>query len=183
MCFGCFYSPNLHRYFLLRANGCMVSFNSSICVGDFLPFPCLVLHFGAYGNTTYIVLWSLFYSQCSNFFLHCPLHNFFMLYRNKNNRDHSASIYFDLIKFAECIIYTIIQIINEDVKENWAQNWPLGCITSCCTLSTVLAVDHHPLGPAIQFTSLSAHLTHTSSAALWGLGETTLGKRRISGEP
>lgn len=166
-----------------RANGCMISFNSSACVGDFLPLPGLVLHFDAYGNATYILLCSLFYSQCSNFFLHCPLHNFVMLYRKKDNKYHSASIYSDLFKLAEDIIYTIIQIINEGIRENWAQNWPLGCITSYWTLSTVHPTDHHPLGPAIQFTSRSAHLTHTPSTALWGLGQIPLGKRRISGEP
>lgn len=165
-----------------RANGCMISFHSSACLGDCLPLPGLVLHSDVYGNTTYIVLCSLWYSQCSSFFLHCPLHSFGMLYRKKD-KYHSASIYSGFIKFAEGIIQTIIQIINEDVKENLAQNWPLGCITSYCTLSTVHATDHHPLGPAIQFISLSAHLTHSSSSALWGLGEITLGKRSILGEP
>ncbi|KAK4824875.1 hypothetical protein QYF61_021082 [Mycteria americana] len=56
-------------------------------------------------------------------------------------------------KLAEGTLCSIIQIINEDVEQDWMQYRPLGYTASYWPSARLQATDHHPLGPVIQTVS------------------------------
>jgi len=84
-------------------------------------------------------------------------------------RISSFSSFCVVCKLAEGTRFPTIQIINEDVKQDWTQYGPLGYTTSHWPATRLCDTDHHFVGPAIQpvFNPLHCtHLTHTSPACL-----------------
>ena len=58
---------------------------------------------------------------------------------------------------AEDALCPIIQIINEDIKEDQAQFSPLGYTANSWPPTRPCAIDHHPLSPAIQIAFSPPH--------------------------
>lgn len=55
-----------------------------------------------------------------------------------------------MYKLAEDMLHHIIQIINEDVKQDRIQYWHLGYTASYWLPARCPATEYQPLGPSIQ---------------------------------